>query len=70
MPSLRDKAVFFPPNTFDGKDKSLTRSHWQSFEDFLEHQELQKPTTQAEVDTIVSFFSNDIMRLGTSMANF
>ena len=35
MPSLRDKAVFFPSNTFNGKDKTLTRSHWQSFEDFL-----------------------------------
>ena len=34
MPSLRDKAVFFPSSTFDGKDKSLPRSHRQSFEDF------------------------------------
>ena len=34
MSSLRDKAVFFPSNTFDGKDKSVTRSHWQSFADF------------------------------------
>ena len=34
MPSLRDKAVFFPSSTFGGKDKTLTRSHWQSLKIF------------------------------------
>ena len=31
MPSLRDRAVFFPQATFDGKDKTKTCTHLQSF---------------------------------------
>ena len=30
MPSLRDRAVFFPQATFNGKDKSKTQTHLQS----------------------------------------
>ena len=40
MPSLRDRAVFFPQATFDGKDKSKTQTHLQSFEDFVDRQKL------------------------------
>ena len=40
MPSLRDRAVFFPQATFDGKDKSKTCRHLQSFEDFVDRQKL------------------------------
>ena len=40
MPSLRDRAVFFPQTTFDGKDKTKTRTHLQSFEDFVDRQKL------------------------------
>ena len=40
MPSLRDRAVFFPQATFDGKDKTKTRTHLQSFEDFVHRQKL------------------------------
>ena len=40
MPSLRDRIVFFPQATFDGKDKSKTRTHLQSFEDFVDRQKL------------------------------
>ena len=40
MPSLRDRAVFFPQATFDGKDKTKTRTHLQSFEDFVDRQKL------------------------------
>ena len=36
--ALREKSVFFPTTTFDGKDKSLTRAHWQSFRDFVDRQ--------------------------------
>ena len=32
MLSLRDRAVFFPQTTFDGKDKTKTRTHLQSFD--------------------------------------
>ena len=40
MPSLRDRAVFFPQTTFDGKDKTKTHTHLQSFEDFVDRQKL------------------------------
>ena len=40
MPSLRDRAVFLPQATFDGKDKSKTHTHLQSFEDFVDSQKL------------------------------
>ena len=40
MPSLRDRAMFFPQATFDGKDKTKTRTHLQSFEDFVDRQKL------------------------------
>ena len=40
MPSLRDRAVFFPQATFDGKDKTKTCTHLQSFEDFVDRQKL------------------------------
>ena len=40
MPSLRDRAMFFPQVTFDHKDKTKTRTHLQSFEDFVDRQKL------------------------------
>ena len=40
MPSLRDRAEFFPQATFDGKDKTKMRTHLQSFEDFVDRQNL------------------------------
>ena len=40
MHSLIDRAVFFPQVTFDGKDKSKTCIHLQSFEDFVDGQRL------------------------------
>ena len=40
MPSLRDRAMFFPQATFDGKDKTKTHTHLQSFEDFVDRQKL------------------------------
>ena len=40
MPSVRDRAVFFPQATFDGKDKTKTCTHLQSFEDFVDRQKL------------------------------
>ena len=42
------QAVFLPTTTFDGKDKSLTRAHWQSFEDFIERQGLSKTTLSGD----------------------
>ena len=40
MPSLRDRAMFFPQGTFDGKDKTKTNTHLQSFEEFVDRQKL------------------------------
>ena len=40
MPSLRERVVFFPQATFDGKDKTKTHTHLQSFEDFVDRQKL------------------------------
>ena len=40
MLSLRDRAVFFPQARFNGKDKSKTRTHLQTFEDFVDRQKL------------------------------
>ena len=49
MPSLRDRAIFFPQTTFDGKDKSKTRTHLQSFEDFVDRQKLDPATEFQEI---------------------
>ena len=49
MPSLRDRAIFFPQTTFDGKDKSKTRTHLQSFEDFVDRQKLDPATDFKEI---------------------
>ena len=49
MPSLRDRAIFFPQTTFDGKDKSKTETHLQSFEDFVDRQKLDPVTEFKEI---------------------
>ena len=49
MPSLRVRAVFFPQTTFDGKDKSKTHTHLQSFEDFVDRQKLDPGTDFKEI---------------------
>ena len=49
MPSLRDRAIFFPQTTFDGKDKSKTCTHLQSFEDFVDRQKLDPVTEFKEI---------------------
>ena len=49
MPSLRDRAIFFPQTTFDGKYKSKTQTHLQSFEDFVDRQKLDPATDFQEI---------------------
>ena len=49
MPSLRDRAVFFPQATFNSKDKSKTRTHLQSFEDFVDRQKLDPEKNFKEI---------------------
>ena len=53
-PTLRERATFFPSDTFDGSDKSKTRTHVQAFEDFLNRQKLTD--TAANLDEIKSYF--------------
>ena len=59
MTNICEKAVFFPPTNFDGKDKALSRNHWQSFEDFVSRQKWDNdPTTHAKeyLQEILSYF--------------
>ena len=49
MPSLRDRAMFLPQATFDGKDKTKTCTHLQSFEDFVDRQKLDPEKDLKEI---------------------
>ena len=59
--SLKERSVFFPPETFDGKNKALTKHHWQRFEDFCKHQKLYiedeaEDRTAVDIKAIEPFF--------------
>ena len=53
IPSLRDRAVFFPQATFDSKDKTKTCTHLQSFKDFVDRQKLD---TEKDFKEIQKYF--------------
>ena len=36
MTSLREQSVFFPSEKFNGRNKALTKQHWQNFADFCD----------------------------------
>ena len=57
---IRDRAVFFPQTTFDGKDKTKTRTHLQSFEDFVDRQSLTQKKSLKKSRNIF----NDTSRFG------
>ena len=38
MASLKERSIFVPTEKFDGKNKALTKQHWQRFEDFCNQQ--------------------------------
>ena len=40
MATLKERSVFFPSDKFDGRNKNLTKQHWQTFEDFCGQQKL------------------------------
>ena len=40
MTSLKERSVFFPSQKFDGRNKDLTKQHWQAFQDFCNQQKL------------------------------
>ena len=50
MANLRERSIFFPQIKFDGRNKALTKQHWQAFEDFCEHQKLPIPATEPDPD--------------------
>ena len=62
MPSLRDRAVFFPQTTFDGKDKTKTRTHLQSFEDFVDRQKLDSEKDFKEIQEYFLMTLRDLAR--------
>ena len=53
--------VFFPTDKFDGRNKNLTKQHWQTFEDFCDQQKLYitdrgADATAAIIQQIAPFF--------------
>ena len=62
MPSLRDRAMFFPPATFDGKDKTKTHTHLQSFEDFVDRQKLDPEKDFKEIQEYFLMTLHDLAR--------
>ena len=43
--------AFFPPDKFDGQNKTLTKQHWQIFKDFSDQQKLNFEDIPATPDT-------------------
>ena len=61
MATLKERSVFFPSDKFDGRNKNLTKQHWQTFEDFCDQQKLYitdtgPDTRAATIDQITPFF--------------
>ena len=61
MPLLRDRALFFPQATFDGKDKN-TCTHLQSFEDFVDRQKLDPENDFKEIQEYFLMTLHDLAR--------
>ena len=70
MPSLRDRAIFFPQATFDGKDKSKTRTHLQSFEDSVDRQKLDPASDFKEIQEYFLMTLRDLARQWFTSAKF
>ena len=62
MPSLRDRAMFFSQATFDGKDETKTRTHLQSFEDFVDRQKLHPEKDFTEIQEYFLMTLRDLAR--------
>ena len=60
MTSLKERQVFFPSQNFDGRNKALTKQHWQSFQDYCNQQKLYiEPvgdTPAATIEDVQTFF--------------
>ena len=75
--SLKERSVFFPPDKFDGKNKALTKQHWQIFEDFCNQQKLyiedvtegDDVTRAAPIEHILPFFKMTLIKLARAWAD-
>ena len=61
MATLKERSVFFPSEKFDGRNKNLTKQHWQTFEDFCDQQKLYitdraPDITAATIERVLPFF--------------
>ena len=61
MTTLKERLIFSPSEKFDGRNKALTKQHWQTFEDFCDQQKLHitdrdPDITAATIDQIEPFF--------------
>ena len=61
MATLKERPIFFSSEKFDGRNKALTKQHWQTFEDFCNQQRLyitdrDPDITAATIDQIAPFF--------------
>ena len=77
MASLKERAIFFPTEKFDGKNKALTKQHWQRFEDFCNQQKMPivavGATAAATIDQVKSYFQmtlTDLARVWIERTNF
>ena len=70
MPSLRDRATFFPQATFDGKDKTKTCTHLQSFEDFVDRQKLDPEKDFKEIQEYFLMTLCDLARQWLTSTKF
>ena len=60
MTSLKERSVFSPSQKFDGRNKELTKQHWQGFQDFCNQQKLYIENTDdhraATINEVQPFF--------------
>ena len=60
MTSLKERSVFFPSQKFDGRNKDLTKQHWQAFQDVCNQQKLYIENTDdhraATINEVQPFF--------------
>ena len=62
--------MFFPLATFDGKDKTKTRTHLQSFEDFVDRQKLDPEKDFKEIQGYFLMTLCDLARQWFTLTKF
>ena len=74
MATLKERSVLFPSDKFDGRNKNLTKQHWQTFEDFCDQQKLyitdrDADTRAATIDEISPFLGGLSLHLNHLIAS-